>query len=820
MTRRKGKRLSSPPRPLAVTPISPEALAVGAASGNLQRRLWLAVGLVAVASIAVGAWMFTTQRYAGPAEVVSGAPPPIAATYVDDEKCGACHTEAMQAWRGTHHQRAMQEVSAATVLGDFSGKPFTHRGATTTFSRRDDKYFVTTEGPDGKSHEYAVKYTFGVAPLQQYLVATDGGRLQALTVAWNSEQKHWFTLHPQSRPKPDDPMHSLGRYQNWNMMCSECHSTDLHRNYDAQKDSYDTHWAALSVGCQACHGPGSAHLAWAAKAAVSTSAGAGTQIPDAHTLGLVVDFRGNDSRYQVDTCAPCHSRRQRLTDGEQPGKPFLDNYRPALLREGLYYPDGQQLDEVYVWGSFLQSRMYARGVRCTDCHNPHSLQLKAQGNALCEQCHTAAGNPRFPTLAKKDYDTPAHHHHAEGSPGAQCVNCHIPARNYMVINARPDHSFRIPRPDISVKIGTPNACNGCHDTKMAQWAADAVARWYGPGRRQEALFGEVFAAARAGSPDALAGLSHIVSDPAQPAIVRASALELARNYGAPGGRLGVQAKNDTDALVRAASAEALAALEPDERVRYAAPLLRDPVKLVRLEAARALAEVRPSQVPEADRASYDQAWRELIASESLLADMPTMQMNLGGLAWQHADPVAAEAAYRKAVVLDPYLAPAYAALATFLSTGGRNPEAEQVLRDGVQRVPGSAELHSTLALLLAEEHQDQAALAEMTAAARLPPPRARVFYNLGLLQQRAGDLRAAATSLAKARALGDMDATHALALLEITQNRPDRALPLVRELVAANPGNAQFARMLEQVQKAAPQKPAPAKAGTPADKVR
>ena len=815
MTRRKGKRPSGPSRPPAATPVPPVAAAGAGAPVRRRRLLWGGIGLVAALSITAAVVLLMQTRDPRPAVSMPGPPtvaaPAVAATYVDDEKCGTCHADAMKAWRGTHHQRAMQAATAATVLGDFSGVPFSHRGTATTFTQRGGRYFVTTEGTDGKPGEYEVKYTFGVAPLQQYLVATDGGRLQALTVAWNSGQNHWFTLHPEARPKPDDPMHSLGRYQNWNMMCSECHSTDLHRNYDARTDSYDTKWAALSVGCQACHGPGSEHLAWAAKAGAAAPTGAGAKVPDARTLGLVVDFRGNDSRYLVDSCAPCHSRRQRLTDGEMPGKPFLDNYRPALLREGLYYPDGQQQDEVYVWGSFLQSRMYAQGVRCTDCHDPHGLQLKATGNALCEQCHAPAGNPRFPTLAKKDYDTPAHHHHAEGSAGAQCVNCHIPAKNYMMINARPDHSFRIPRPDISVKIGTPNACNGCHDGKTAQWAAAAVAAWYGPGRRQEALFGETFAAARKGSPGALPGLARIAGDPAQPGIVRATALELARNYGAPGGQLGVQAKNDKDALVRAGSAEALAALEPDERIRYAAPLLRDPVRLVRLEAARALADVPPSRVPEGDRANYDQAWRELIASESLLADMPTMQMNLGGLAWQHADPVAAEAAYRRAVTLDPYLAPAYAALATLLSTVGRNPEAEQVLREGVRRVPDSGELHSTLALLLAEEHQDKAALDEMTAASKLAPPRARVFYNLGLLQQRAGDMRSAEASLTKAHSLGDMDATHALALLEITQGRPERALPLVQELVATNPGNAQFANMLEEVQKAVPIKGAAAK---------
>ena len=421
-------------------------------------------------------WVWLSAQRAAPSQASTAAPKPaIAATYVADAQCGDCHAKAAEAWRGSHHQRAMEIATAQTVLGDFANAKLTHRGATTAFTQRDGKYYITMEGRDGKPAEFEVKYTFGVAPLQQYLVAFPGGRLQAPTVAWDTEKKRWFALYPNDRHAPDDPLHSTGRYQNWNLMCSECHSTDLRRNYDAKADTYDTKWAEVNVGCQACHGPGSAHVAWAKAAAGKDAKGL-----DARTLGLVVDFRGNDSRYQVEACAPCHSRRQRLTDGELPGKPFLDNYHPALLREGLYYADGQQQDEVYVWGSFLQSRMYAQGVRCTDCHDPHGLGLKAKGNALCAQCHQPAGNARFPTLAKKDYDTEAHHHHPPGSPGASCANCHMPAKNYMVIDARPDHSFRVPRPDLTVKIGTPNACNGCHDRKTPQWAADAVAQWYGP----------------------------------------------------------------------------------------------------------------------------------------------------------------------------------------------------------------------------------------------------------------------------------------------------------------------------------------------------
>ncbi len=754
------------------------------------------MGAAIALAIGVGAWHWYARNDTGNAKAPAAAAPPIAATYVADAQCGSCHAQAMEAWRGSHHQRAMEPANAQTVLGDFNGTRFVHRGLATSFAQREGKYFITTEGPDGKPAEYEVKYTFGVAPLQQYLVAFPGGRLQAPTVAWDTQNKRWFALYPNDRYKPDDPLHSTGRYQNWNLMCSECHSTDLHRNYDANSDTYDTKWAELSVGCQACHGPGSAHLAWA-----EAAKGQSTKGLDARTLGLVVDFRGNDSRYQVEACAPCHSRRQRLSDKELPGKPFLDNYRPALLREGLYYPDGQQRDEVYVWGSFLQSEMYAQGVRCSDCHDPHTLQLKASGNALCMQCHQPAGNPRFPTLAKKEYDTPEHHHHAPGTPGARCVNCHIPSKNYMVIEPRPDHSFRIPRPDLSVKIGTPDACTGCHDKKTAQWAANAIAAWYGAGRRQEQHFAEVLAAASGGASSALGGLEALVRDRTQPAIVRATALELARAYGPPGGRLAVQAKADPDALVRAAAAGTLLAVPVDDRYRVAAPLLRDPVKLVRIEAARALADIPPSRIPESERAMFDQALAELVASERASSDMPSAQMNLASLAWRRGDTDEAEAGYRKVIVADPYLAQAYSTLASLLSGRQRNPEAESVLRSGLQRLPENGELHYSLALLLAEQNRNREAISEMTRASALMPQYSRVFYNLGLMQQRAGDMRAAAAALAQSRALGDQEATYALALLELQQNRPDRALSLIDELASANPGNEQIAKLREQLQR-------------------
>ncbi|HXX83648.1 MAG TPA: cytochrome c3 family protein [Casimicrobiaceae bacterium] len=782
--------MSDPSSDKAPAP-SPETPAPAPAAR--RSPLWVAA-LVAVVLIGTGAAAWWLRGGATP---YTESRAPVAATYVRDAQCAECHTRQSTLWLGSNHDRAMQAADDKTVLGDFNNARFSSRGLTTSFAGRDGKYFITTEGPDGKPAEYEVKYTFGVSPLQQYLVAFPGGRLQVPTVAWDTERKRWFAMYPNERHRTDDPLHWTGRYQNWNLMCSECHSTDVRRAYDAKTDAYDTKWAELNVGCQACHGPASEHVAWARKSAARDAKGL-----DAKAVGLLVDFRGGDSRYQVEACAPCHSRRQRLTDGELAGRPFLDNYHPALLREGLYYPDGQQLDEVYVWGSFLQSKMYAKGVRCTDCHDAHNLHLKAEGNALCTQCHRSEGNERFPSLKKADYDTPAHHHHAADSRGAQCANCHMPARNYMVIDPRPDHSLRIPRPDLSLKIGTPNACNGCHDKKTPQWAGEAVEQWFGTGRRQEAHYGEIFADARAGRPSALAGLDRLASDRDTPAIVRATALELARGYGPQGGRLGVNDKDDPDALVRAAAATALAGLPTEQRVLFAPALLRDPIKLVRIEAARSLADVPPASFGTDDRAAFERAYAELVASEQAFADMAGTQMNLADLAGRRGDAVAQEAGYRRTMAMDPYFTPAYLALASLLSRQGKNADAESVLRDGLKRLPSEGELHQSLGLLLAEERRDVEAIAELRKATELMPQQARVLYNLGLLQQSRGQLYPAEDALKKARALGDREATYALALLYVREKRLDRALPLFDELAAQNPDNPQLTRMRDQLRAA------------------
>jgi hypothetical protein len=374
--------------------------------------LLISLGVASVVAVGL-VILFFHSRQPGPSDKTARtAEPIIAAAYVGAETCKGCHEAAYEAWRGSHHALAMQHASGQTVLGNFNDAKFSYGGVTSTFFKRGEKFFVNTDGPDGKLREYEIKFTFGVTPLQQYLIEFPDGRLQALSIAWDARPKsqggqRWFHLYPKERVTYDDELHWTRPAQNWNFMCADCHSTELRKNYDPATDRFKTQWAEISVGCEACHGPGSRHLEWAATQSPPLKKGGkggfesipeiplippfpkGGKVPRSDpTKGLTVSLderrgitwnhdaaTGNAARSQaratereIEVCAQCHARRGQFAEGYAPGKTFLDYYRPALLMSSLYYADGQQRDEVYVWGSFLQSKMYASGVTCSDCH--------------------------------------------------------------------------------------------------------------------------------------------------------------------------------------------------------------------------------------------------------------------------------------------------------------------------------------------------------------------------------------------------------------------------------------------------------------------
>lgn len=651
---------------------------------SLQVRLVLAAVLCTVATAALG----QTEE------------PEKAPVYVTSQTCIDCHRAAGKDWATSHHAQAWNEPTERRVHGDFDSKTFEHRGIVNLFSEDGGQFFVTTQGPDGQPRKFKVVGTVGVVPLQQYLVETEPGRQQALDTAWDKQKERWYQLYPDQDLPPGDGLHWTGPYKNWNSRCAECHATGYEKNYAPQTRRYSSTQAEIGVGCEACHGPGSAHVAWA-KDRGSFEASAWHGVKD---HGFTIGFNRQSPETEIQLCAGCHSRREPFGDASPlPGTAFHDSYRLALLRDGLYHADGQIRDEVYVYGSFLQSRMYARGVGCTNCHSPHSGALKAQGNAVCTQCHNPSGNPDFPTLKQTEYDSQEHHFHEPGSDGAQCRNCHMIERVYMGIDARRDHSFRIPRPDLSVSLGTPNACTDCHADKSAAWASEAVAAQFPDSSSRGGHYATSFAAARQGSDDAAVVTSLIeIALSAEPAgIVRATALDLLQRYATPEiARQTTGLLQEPDALVRAAAIPLQRAAAPSLRVERLGALLEDERRSVRIEAARALLDILAGGGAPALGRSAGPAIEDYQRSLAAKADFPETQLAIAGMALVFRNYPMADRAFSEAVAMDPQRVEAWVMIARIRAALGDSQGAAQALAAGLAANPNDANLTQGLDELL------------------------------------------------------------------------------------------------------------------------
>ena len=544
-----------------------------------------------------------------------------------------------------------------------------------------------------------------------------GGRLQCLTIAWDGDDGRWFDLYPDQEIPPDDWMHWTRAAMNWNGMCAECHSTNLVKAFDPDTQTYETTWSEIDVSCEACHGPGSAHVEWA-----SVDAMARRPVSD---FGLVVSTANLSSAEQVELCAPCHSRRSELGDYDHRGGALLDSLLPSVLEEGLYHADGQIHDEVYVWGSFTQSKMHANDVRCSDCHDVHSLKPHFEGNDLCGQCHRA-----------DVYDSYDHHFHKkvfEGKPsdGALCVKCHMPEQTYMVVDERADHSIRIPRPDLSLSLGTPNACNlaGCHADKTAAWSAEHFEKWYGVAKKPH--YGTILAAARLGDESVRPALLRLAKDALYPAVVRATAVQYLLHFpGEDTAKAIEEALVDDDPLIRHT---ALMSFNPETLEQLAeplVPLLFDPVRAVRMQAAMRLADAPADQLEPYQVEQREKALDEYVAAMEHSLDFAHSGHNLGNLYARLNQAETAITFYRRALEVDDLFYPAKLNLAVVFNSLGRNGEAEAVLSEVVRDYPEMFEGLYSLGLLVAEMGRYDEAATYLRRAVEIRPGHDRARYNL------------------------------------------------------------------------------------------
>ena len=714
-------------------------------------------------------------------------------TYVGSAACIQCHRKQADQWAGSHHERAMQQATQDTVLGDFQNSHFEYGGVTSIFFRKGDQFFVRTDGPNGEMKDFEIAYTFGVDPLQQYLVTFPDGRFQALGIAWDTRSKkdggqRWFHLYPDESILHNDPLHWTGPNQTWNYMCADCHSTNIKKHYSLSKNQYKTTWSEINVGCESCHGPRSHHVSWANRHSIDPA-----NPPSSPA-------EPSTAAEEIKICAKCHARRSILAEGFRPEDSFLNHYMPALLDTGLYYPDGQVLDEVYVFGSFLQSKMYQRGVRCTDCHSPHTNHLRKPGNATCTACHRETPPSRFPTMKAKTYDSPQHHFHPKDSSGAKCVSCHMPSKRFMVIDERHDHSFRIPRPDLTATLGVPNACNACHSKETAQWAADRIVQWYGHQPKEH--FAHAFHGSRQGTLDAEESLSRLSLNEETSNIIRATALSQLRNYDRPFSMEAIEAGLQSgDALVRIGALRGAERLRPQIRWQMAHRLLTDSERAVRIEAARLLAPVDRRSLTPDQKKELDKAVLEYITAQMVNDDRPEAHTNIGVIYSQSAKFSKAEQAYQQAISLDPHWVPALVNLADLYRAQGRDAKGEKYLQRALESAPEDPDVHHAYGLWLTRQGRSQEAIASFERAFRLAPQSARYAYVYGIGLNSTGKTSDALNILKNAQTQfpDNLDILYALLTIQRDQGNMKEALAYAKQLASLRPDQEYFQELVKEL---------------------
>ena len=787
----------------------------------MTRFAWLWLLLVAVVGGLVAWYLRPTPTASGPspAEALAAAHPPGPvghdasyawgdASFVGGMHCVECHRHEHDLWEGSHHDLAMDAADPEHVLGDFDDAVFIHHGLTHRFTREGDRFFVTTENADGDMQRFEVAYVFGVEPLQQYLVAFPDGRLQTLPLCWDTRPageggQRWFHIYGGERIAPDDPLFWTGANQTWNFMCADCHSTNLKKNYDLDTDTYSTTFSEIDVSCEACHGPGSRHLDWARGWTQAHGDDARVEPGADVDTGLVVDLKNAEgsawrfnpetqhyertaplsSRIQLDACGRCHSRRHELVEPHRHGAEFHDNTMLETLGEHTYHADGQIRDEVYVYGSFVQSKMHAAGVRCVDCHDPHSVQLQRPGNLTCTSCHQP-----------QTYDTPAHHFHdpQASARGTRCVDCHMIERTYMQVDPRRDHSFRIPRPDLSVKLGTPNACSDCHDDQGFEWAAHKVRDWYGDDPTTEPPhFAFALHADHANRPDAAPRLIDVANDARHPAIARAAALRRLRDLPSPMSvEAAREALGDEEPMVRAAAVVSLSETPDRVRMRLLPGVLDDASRAVRVEAALVLADLA-DRLTDRHRAAYDRAEADFIEAQMAGAERASAQVNLALLHTARGRGDQAEAAYEKAIALEPDFIPGHVNLAELYRLTRGEQAAAKLLRRSLETMPESAQLRYALGLSLVRAGRTGAAIDELSRAAELAPNDFQINYVYAVALNSTGQPQRAIDRLE--RMLTDYPGNRQLLLAFVTMSRDagdlDAARRYARRLVELHPND-------------------------------
>ena len=740
-----------------------------------SRRRWWIAGVITASLVAVGVVVWPSLRFGSPVVAPEWAAG-IRQGRLSSEYCISCHAEAGKQWRGSAHQLANQKIGNLFTLASFSGD------TAKTFAA--DYRFTQDHGPlpkieerrrDGSVHEYRPSMVIGHATLRPFLIETTPGTFQTTDVAWDPVKHEWFGIFPPTEERnPGEWGHWTGQSMNWNSMCARCHMTVYNKGYDEVTGGYRSTWLEQGIGCVQCHGPMTGHEK-GGKAMIG--------VPNI----------SRDPALMIQTCASCHARAEDLTPSAPPGGIFEDHFRLQLMTDPRFYrADGQILDEDFEWGSFRHSKMAAAGVTCLDCHNAHTgkIKLPLENNSLCMQCHVEENQRKAPII-----NPVAHSFHKEDSKGSRCVECHMAETTYMQRDPRRDHGFIIPDPLLKKELGIPDACSRCHADQTVEWNIEAWEKWYGPSGLAAPRRARTRAVARAYAGDAGVApeLVRLIGEEKTPGW-RASLLGLAEHL-APGNNAVVTAatsllRNESDPLVRAAAVRALATHAPS------LPLLRealnDPVRLVRLDAALALA-------PELTAVS--KARQELDDYFNVMIESPIALLRRGQERFRRGLRDEGITDLRRAIQLDPLSAPLPESLAFMLNTTGRSREAAEQFEIASRLAPQDPVPPYYAALAWAEAGDLKRTEAMFRESVRRNPAQGRVWYNLGLLlnQTKRSEEALKVLATAEAAAPTDADIPYATATIFAQQGRKVEAEVAARRVLTLNPEHAPARALLQQI---------------------
>ncbi len=700
------------------------------------------------------------------------------AAYLGDQSCKKCHATEFNEWKHSDHYMSMLPPNDSTVKGDFNNVTFTADGVTSRFYKKGAKFYINTEGDDGKNHDFEIKYIFGYKPLQQYLVQFPDGRLQVPRLSWDVNKKKWFNQYAGQNIPSHDWLHWTGNAQNWNTMCASCHSTNLKKNYDIKTDSYKTSYSIINVSCESCHGAGKQHVDF-----VNGDYKTGERV-----VGSFMKLAKNSKQTEeLTTCAPCHARVSELNRSHIDSPEIMDNYIPAIPDTENYHADGQVDDEDYIYTSFLQSKMFHKGVTCSTCHNPHSVKLKRAGNQTCTICHTPA-----------KYDVPTHTFHKKGTPAAECKNCHMPGKFYMGNDFRHDHSFRVPRPDLSVKYGTPNACSNCHKDKSEKVLAQAVTSWYGP-RRKYHFADDLIPGSRLDS-ESEKHLTKLIDNKFVPKIIKATATFYL-------GSIQTQTSLNT-ILARLASKEAqiryralrsLASFPAESWIEAVGPLLSDKVRAVRIAAADLYITIPKEQVASQYEKAFSSAQIELEKSLRFQTDFSTGNVMLADYYLKLKDYPNAEKFYLRGLKKDSNMNYAWLNLSATYNSQGKNIQALKALESALKNDAKNERIYYNMALLYNEMNNIASAEKAFATAVELKSSNPRLYYNYGLLLNQNQKAKQAETILLKGIQLNPSDSElyYALTFVYIQSNNKTKTMQTVLKLKQLDPNNPNYQELFK-----------------------